>query len=203
MHLLVNNPPPHPACMDFVQPRSFNAIGKTTLWAADNDAFANFCPTRYLKMLDRIASQETRPQFVTIPDVVGCSGKTYDLFEKWIHELQSRNIPAAYVLQNGVDDHWFYHMNQGYHFPFEEVDAFFIGGDTAFKFTEWVRDFIGVARGMHGKWIHMGRVNSVKRLNYARMIGCDSCDGSGMARFRRSVLVPMLTALDQQVMHLA
>ncbi len=93
MKLLVNNPPPHPDCMDFVQPRSFNAVGKTAMWAADNDAFANFCPTRYLKMLDRIAAQESRPQFVTIPDVVGCSGKTYDLFEKWIHELKDTQHP--------------------------------------------------------------------------------------------------------------
>jgi hypothetical protein len=203
MKLLVNNPPPHPDCMDFVQPRSFNAIGKTGLWAADNDAFAKFCPDRYLRMLDRIAAQQERPVFVTVPDKVGDAAATYDLWNKWHHELKDRGIPAAFVLQNGVDDHWFYHMNQGYHFPFDEVDAFFIGGDTPFKFTEWVRDFIAVASGMHGKWIHMGRVNSIQRLNYARMIGCDSCDGSGMARFRRTVLVPMLTALDQQVMHLA
>ena len=30
----------------------------------------------------------------------------------------------------------------------------------------------------HGKWVHMGRVNSLKRLQYAAAIGCDSADGT-------------------------
>ena len=29
-----------------------------------------------------------------------------------------------------------------------------------------------------GKWVHMGRVNSLKRLRYADAIGCDSADGT-------------------------
>lgn len=45
----------------------------------------------------------------------------------------------------------------------------------------------------------MGRVNSVKRMLYALRIGCHSCDGSGMARFPSSVLLPMLRALDTEL----
>lgn len=29
-----------------------------------------------------------------------------------------------------------------------------------------------------GKWVHFGRVNSMKRFEYARAIGCDSADGT-------------------------
>lgn len=42
----------------------------------------------------------------------------------------------------------------------------------------------------------MGRVNSVRRMLYTKNIGCDSCDGSGMARFPRSVLLPLVRALE-------
>jgi hypothetical protein len=39
---------------------------------------------------------------------------------------------------------------------------------------------VGEARG-RGKWVHMGRVNSLRRLRYAAAIGCDSADGTYLA----------------------
>jgi hypothetical protein len=86
-------------------------------------------------------------------------------------------------------------------FPWDMISTLFIAGTTHFKYCGKVRRAIQLAKD-HGKWIHMGRVNSVKRLNYARSIGCHSCDGSGMARFRNRVLVPMLRALDQPLLPL-
>ena len=35
-----------------------------------------------------------------------------------------------------------------------------------------------------GKWLHVGRVNSAKRLRYVRdVLAADSCDGSGYSKF--------------------
>ncbi len=60
MKLLQNNPPADPACADFIQPRSFNKVGKTALWAADNGAFRGLDERRFLKMLDAIVVAEVR-----------------------------------------------------------------------------------------------------------------------------------------------
>jgi hypothetical protein len=38
-------------------------------------------------------------------------------------------------------------------------------------------------RGRRGLWIHMGRVNTKRRLSYAYRIGCDSVDGSQWSRW--------------------
>jgi hypothetical protein len=38
----------------------------------------------------------------------------------------------------------------------------------------------------------MGRVNSARRLAWAKAIGCDSADGSGYARFTDTHLPPAL-----------
>ena len=34
-----------------------------------------------------------------------------------------------------------------------------------------------------GKWLHMGRVNSLRRLTVAQDMGCDSTDGSSLSMF--------------------
>lgn len=36
----------------------------------------------------------------------------------------------------------------------------------------------------HGKWVHMGRVNSMARMERARSMGCNSADGT-FIKYRR------------------
>lgn len=186
----------NPRLGDFVTPRSYNLTGKTPIWAADNDAFGNFNRDRFLRMLDAIAKAATPPKFVTVPDVVCNHNATMDRWMEWSPEFRSRGIPRALVLQNGIE-----RFPPEYGPPWNCVDALFIGGDNAFKFSGWVRHAVSLAN-YAGIWVHMGRVNSVKRLDYARRIGCDSVDGSGMSRFSRAVLTPMLRSLNHQQLYL-
>lgn len=39
-----------------------------------------------------------------------------------------------------------------------------------------------------GLWVHMGRVNSYRRLRHARRIGCDSVDGGMFSRWSKTYL---------------
>jgi hypothetical protein len=39
-----------------------------------------------------------------------------------------------------------------------------------------------------GKWVHMGRVNTDRRIRYAAAIGCDSIDGTKWVRWRDAYL---------------
>ena len=79
--------------------------------------------------------------------------------------------------------------------PWDYCVAIFIGGTDAFKLGAFAREVVQYGKLMK-KWTHMGRVNSVRRLRYAQTIGCDSVDGSGMARFPR-VLHRMVNHLAQ------
>lgn len=183
---------------DFISPRAWQLLGKTPVWAADNDAFSGFNSDRYLRMLDSILAGMIRrrgkfpPAFVTVPDVVCDHWRTMDLYQDWHREVGGRGLARCLVLQNGIEEVIDRHGWNA--IPWEDVEALFIGGDTPFKFCEQVRFIVGAAKS-EGKWVHMGRVNSVKRMRYAIEIGCDSCDGSGMARFPNAVLFPMLRAL--------
>ena len=56
------------------------------------------------------------------------------------------------------------------------------GASCGRNLIEWklgtaARDLVAEARARR-VWVHMGRVNSLKRLRYAAAIGCDSADGT-------------------------
>ena len=53
----------------------------------------------------------------------------------------------------------------------------FLGGSTDWKLGPAARALTAEAK-RRGKRVHMGRVNSLKRLRYADAIGCDSADGT-------------------------
>ncbi|MEY2411058.1 MAG: hypothetical protein QOF48_3728 [Verrucomicrobiota bacterium] len=185
-----------PRIGDFVTPHRWGLVGTTPVWAADNGAFSDFDASRFTKMLDAIAAAPIRPRFVTVPDVVCNHRATVELWLHWARALCERNLPRAFVIQNGIED-----LPPRHALPWRNLDAIFIGGDTRFKFSPWVKACAWWARRL-GKWVHMGRVNSVRRLDYARSIGCHSCDGSGMARFRTNVLEPMRTSLNREQLFL-
>lgn len=152
-------------------PRSRNAIWASR-WAADNAAFSHFDASAYVSMLDRV---EGTPGclFVTVPDVVGDAEQTTELWRTWAGVVHQRSFPAAYVLQDGVTSKTV---------PWDTCQAIFVGGSTEFKLGASARVLVSTAKRL-GKWVHMGRVNSERRLRYAQSLGVDSVDGSGFARF--------------------
>jgi hypothetical protein len=169
-------------------PRSRNRI-VSSCWAADNAAFSKFDPAAYLRMVEEIAEcvtpacptidpPITPPIFVTVPDVVADAFQTRWRFADWYPVLKPFNLPLAYVLQDDqrADD-----------VPWDLIAAVFVGGSTAFKVGAEARALIAEAQ-RRGKWVHMGRVNTVRRLMYAQQLGVDSVDGSGFARFPDAML---------------
>lgn len=112
-------------------------------------------------------------KFVTVPDVVGDAQATRALFDDWEPELRELNLPVAYVGQDG---------QAGVPVPWNQIDAFFIGGSTEWKLGPDAAALTQEAK-RRAKWVHMGRVNSRKRIRYARSIGCDSVDGTSFSMF--------------------
>jgi hypothetical protein len=155
------------------QPRHVNSVDATVAagvpWAADNDGFQGFKVGPWLHMMSLVAGK-AGCLFAAAPDVVADWEATkvlWDIYWPLIHEC---DLPAAVVLQDGCEA-----------VP-SEADAVFIGGSTVWKLSDMAHRLVDEAKE-RGLWVHMGRVNSSRRLQLAASWGCDSVDGSGWARF--------------------
>ncbi len=144
-------------------------------WAADNAAFSGFDEPRYTRMIDRIVGR-AGCLFVTAPDVVADAKATLKLFRRWRPVLAGKGLPVAFVAQDG---------QERLRTPWDEIDALFLGGTTDWKLGEGAKALAEEARA-RGRWLHMGRVNTRKRIRVAHAWGCDSIDGSGFSRWSES-----------------
>ena len=151
-------------------------------WAADNDAYSAWDPDRYRRMLARIYGLPGC-LFVTAPDVVGAGRETLRLFAEWYDELSACWQPVALVAQDGM---------RKADIPWRSIDAVFIGGTSEFKMGDEARSIAREAR-LRDLWLHMGRVNSHRRLMYAKAIGCDSIDGTSFSWWKTRWLDEFLT----------
>ncbi|HET6866214.1 MAG TPA: hypothetical protein VFH80_09830 [Solirubrobacteraceae bacterium] len=169
----------HPNLGRLVQPRHYSSIEKTAAegipWAADNDAFNQFDEVAFMRMLDRLAGLPGC-RFVCAPDAVADAERTAELFEEWEPRIRARGLPVALVAQNGQTEP-----------PWDRIDALFIGGDDRFKLGPDGEHWLTEAQ-RRGKWTHVGRVNTPRRIAYARMLGADSVDGSKWARWKNVYL---------------
>lgn len=157
-----------------------DAIALGVPWAIDNFAFSNFDPAGFENFLKRMQGYPGC-KWVAVPDVVGNALATLEQFMVWHGIIRSYGFPLALVAQDGLQD---------LSISWNMFEALFVGGSTQWKLGQSAKDIVCEAK-LHGKWVHMGRVNSLRRLRYAHSIGCDSVDGSGFARFTKKVVQAM------------
>ena len=143
--------------------------------AADNDAYSAWDEGRFLRMVERLAGVPGC-RFVTCPDSVGEAGLTDLLFQEYAPIMHRYGVPVGYALQNAGVEY------EAVGIPWGAIDAVFIGGDDAYKLGGEVQALVAEAK-RRGKWVHMGRVNTIGRLRYAASIGCDSVDGTKWVRW--------------------
>lgn len=138
-------------------------------WAADNGCFAQgekFSLDKFYAWLTRVPREGLL--FAVAPDVFGNHWATRDRSLPVLSDMRQMGLPVAFVAQNGAEMATI---------PWPALDTLFIGGTDPWKLGRHVAQLVREANG-RGKWVHMGRVNSEKRLRYAAMIGCDSVDGT-------------------------
>lgn len=143
------------------------------VWAADNAAFSGFDAGAFVEMLGRLRGMP-RCKFVAAPDVVADPSATGRLFDLWEPMIRALGFPVALVAQGGLTPECV---------PWRRVDALFIGGSTEWKLSRHADTLLGMAAA-HGKWRHVGRVNSRRRMRHFWGL-CDSIDGSGFSRWPR------------------
>ncbi len=138
-------------------------------FALDNGAYAagtEWDESRWFRMLDWARLSGQRPLWALVPDVVGDRDKTLQRWDDYAGRTASYGWPLAFAVQDGMT-------------PVDvprNADVVFVGGSTEWKWRTvemWCRAFVSV---------HVGRVNSYRRLWQCHDAGAESCDGTGWFR---------------------
>lgn len=153
-----------------------------THWAADTGCFRrpdSFRLDSYLNWLTQRPSATCL--LATAPDVVGDAPETMKRALPCLEPIRRAGFRAALVAQDGLEN---------MAVPWDDFDALFVGGTTEWKLSEPAYALAAEAKA-RGKWAHMGRVNSFRRIRAAFTAGYDSVDGTYLA-FGPNVLFPKL-----------
>lgn len=153
--------------------RAAQTLFRRYAWAADNECYSldeRFDFDRYKRFLLRTREYPGRCLFVTVPDFVGDAKVTAQYWTEFAPRMRMPGLPLAYVAQDGLTE-----------LPDEDFDCLFIGGTTRYKLSPTVAHLARQAKA-RGLWVHMGRVNSIVRMQHAHRIGVDSVDGTGWAK---------------------
>lgn len=155
-------------------PLAGNRVLPGVEWCGDNNAFGDNYPgdAAFLTWIGKRRRYADRCRFITAPDVLCDAAATLERSAPMLPAIRRLGFRVAFVAQNGLED---------LVIPWPSFDALFIGGDTTWKLGAHVRALVSEARH-HGKWVHMGRVNSWERLREAWRMGCDSADGTYLAK---------------------
>jgi len=153
-------------------------------WAADNGCFAQgerFDTVRWLRWLADLAPHRGRCLFAVAPDVVGDAVGTLARSLPYLRAIRDLGYAPAYVSQDDADAH---------PIPWDQFGCLFVGGTDAWKLSERSWALCAEAK-RRGKWVHVGRVNSFRRLRACRVSLADSADGTQLA-YRPSETLPQL-----------
>lgn len=107
--------------------------------------------------------------FIVVPDKPFDYKTTLQRFFKYEKYIRLSGFPTAFVTQDGISSS---------EIPWDYFDVLFIGGSDEHKLGKDIFKIIDEGK-KQGKWIHVGRVNSVKRLEMFSM--CDSWDGTKLS----------------------
>lgn len=141
-------------------------------YALDNGRYAEavngkpFDEDKYKRFVESYAYRDHRPLWVAVPDVPFNGQETIEWWHKWEPWLRQFEIPLAIVVQDGMSAGEVADLG---------ADVIFVGGSTDWKWStvnEWARF----------PRVHVGRVNSPAKLEVLKLLGIESCDGSGWFR---------------------
>jgi hypothetical protein len=151
-------------------------ISRYPWWAADIVGMnGNHTPEQGLDWLSRLPT--ARCLFAVSPDAYPDAAESLRRGLEYAPIIRELGFPVAVVAQDGAE-----RMD----WPWDAIDCLFIGGEKrAPSWREWKESdaAAGLARRARdaGKWVHMGRVNTMRRLRRARLMGCLSVDGTKIA----------------------
>lgn len=159
-------------CM-IASPAAGNRVEPGIEWCADNGCYSGTYPgdSRFLAWLGRRRAYACACRFVVAPDVPFDAAATLARSRPMFAAIREAGFRVALAAQNG---------QERLPVPWADIDCLFLAGDDRWKLGPHARRLALEARA-RGKWVHMGRANSLKRLRQAQQIGCHSADGTYLA----------------------
>jgi len=194
LDLVRATPPLHGPGLGYISQPGSNPPPDAGWWAADNGCVAqgidspvpranpHWSETGWLTYLERHIGAAPRNLFAVLPDVVCDHDATLTRALPWAERVRDLGYPAAFAMQNGAE--------HDPNIPWDAFDCAFLAGDDTWKLGPAAHRVAVRARDA-GKWVHMGRVNSLKRLQRAARLGCHSADGTYL-RYGPDVNLPKL-----------
>lgn len=127
-------------------------------------------------------------EWVVLPDIVMGGAASLDMSIGWMDRVLSATPRALLAVQNGM--------------TVEDVRPFlgsrvglFVGGDSTWK-EQTIGQWAALGRSV-GCWVHVGRVNTARRIAICTSEGVTSFDGTSASRFANTV--PMMNRARLQV----
>ncbi|MGW6742831.1 hypothetical protein ACWGDX_19265 [Streptomyces sp. NPDC055025] len=144
-------------------------------YACDNGKFGKGWPGHdaWYAWLERTVERygTDRCLWAVAPDVPFDAAGTLTESLPWLPRIRALGIPAAFAAQNGCDL---------LGIPWHAFDVLFIAGSTEWKIGP-VAERLAREAKTRGKGVHMGRVNSLRRMGIAEWFGCGTADGTYLA----------------------
>lgn len=176
--------------------------------AIDNGAFAQFQAGQsfdwrgYQRYIDRVAERyyttdlRQRLLWCVIPDVVADHQATRRAAATWrmLQTPAMAALPWAWVAQDGATPRHTPGQGDPRGGPWVGIRCCFIGGSTHWKESPAAHAMIRFAQ-RHGRLVHVGRVNSYRRLAVFDHCDIDSCDGGQFSMFPDTYIARWLQRL--------
>ncbi|RSN14841.1 hypothetical protein DMH25_07855 [Streptomyces sp. WAC 01325] len=156
-------------------PAQGNVIPAGALYSCDNGKFGKGWPGAdawfaWLKAtIDRYG--RSLCQWAVAPDVPMDADATLAESLPWLERIRALGVPAAFAAQDGSEHRLL---------PWDRIDVLFLAGSARWK-TSPAAHRLALEARERGLAVHMGRVNSRRRLRLAQAFGCTSCDGTYLA----------------------
>jgi len=154
--------------------RRFGLLEEFSRWAADTGCYSKperFDLDGYLAWLSDLRPVAPRRLFATAPDVWGNASLTLERSMPVLPRIRDLGYRAALVAQDGLAPDLV---------DWDAIDVLFVGGTDRWRRSAGLHALLDEAR-LRGKWTHLGRCNSRRRLIGASVIGYDSADGTHVA----------------------
>lgn len=149
--------------------------------ALDNGAWSAFCQQKpwderaFCMALSKVGSTA---DFTVAPDIVAGGMQSLDLSLKWLPRLLDSTSRVLIAVQDGMS------ATDVEPYLSDRV-GIFVGGSTEWKLSslpQWSRLSLRV-----GSYLHVGRVNSARRIRLCALHSVHSVDGTSASRFAKSL----------------
>lgn len=160
-------------------------------FVVDNGAYtSSFDSDEWTDLLDTLADYPYRPDFVVLPDKYNDAEQTVERHREWASEVFDRGLPAAAVVQPGLDVSLQVSLADRL-----GADFVFVGGRNDWK-RAYGAEIVDAAhtRELH---VHIGNPGGEDGLVWAYKIGADSVDTTTLCQNRYWHYLQRLEAITQ------